>query len=229
MLAAAIETEAVLRDVVAAVPPRCAQVRWSEDHRWARACRPAVAILAVVATLAPAAACAAVAVVPELAGAAVVVAVGRLAVAGTACTAGLVEAGAPAAAVVQAAGHAAVVGPFALLPLLLIALWSALMLRCAFVVPALWPVGLTLLLSLLLLALTLALGVYGYHRSGKQKDGGRLLSLLTPIALLTYARMQPSWRFEQSRHKCHHLVFRRGAHTIFPLSTAFGVLLPNTR
>jgi len=60
-----------------------------------------------------------------------------------------------------------------LLPLLLIALWSALLLRCAFVLPALWPVGLILLLSLLLLALTLVLGVYGYYRSGKQKDGGR--------------------------------------------------------
>jgi hypothetical protein len=52
---------------------------------------------------------------------------------------------------------------------LLIALWSTLLLRCAFVLPILRPVGLTLLL----LALTVVLGVYGYHRSGKQEDRGR--------------------------------------------------------
>jgi hypothetical protein len=57
------------------------------------------------------------------------------------------------------------------LPLLLLGLWSVLLLRCAFVLPALRPVGLTLLL-MLFLALTVVLGVQ-YHRSGKQEDGGR--------------------------------------------------------
>jgi hypothetical protein len=68
--------------------------------------RPAVAIPVAAATLAPAAARAAVAVVPELAGAAVVVAVGRAAVAGTARTAGLVELDAPAVAAAFVAGIA---------------------------------------------------------------------------------------------------------------------------
>jgi hypothetical protein len=56
--------------------------------------------------------------------------------------------------------------------LLLPGLRSAVCRRCAFLLPALRPIGLAPLLSLLL-ALSVVLRVHGYHRSEKQEGGGR--------------------------------------------------------